>query len=130
MDLFVGMLGGRALWIAELITTMFVLLLIVVLVYGSWSHFLRSFDLGSPMWSRDSSMDIAIPIWPAKLLVPVAFSVLAARLCLQVWGYCRAIAENNLRPVAVPLIEDAATQARHEAESVSGFDDDLPAGQT
>lgn len=125
MDLFVGMLSGRALWLAELITTLLILILMLILVYGSYSHFLRSFDFASPLWSRDSSIDIALPIWPAKLLVPVAFSVLAARLALQVWGYVLAVIGNHLHPVAVPLIEDAATQARKEAEAVSGFDDKL-----
>ena len=123
MDIFVGMLQGRALWIAELVTTLLILILMIVLVYGTWAHFERSFDFGSPMWSRDSSMDIGLPLWPAKLLVPVAFSVLCARLVLQCWGYLRAIAENTETPVAVPLIESAAAQAEREAASVSGFDD-------
>lgn len=119
MDLFVGMLSGRPLWIIELITTFVILLIMVLLVYGSFAHFDRSFDLNAPMWSRDSSMDIAIPLWPAKLLAPIAFSVLCLRLLLQVWGYSRAIIHNELNPVAVPLIEDAATQAANEAAAVS-----------
>lgn len=122
MDLFVSMLRGRALWAAEFVTTALILLLILVLIWGAWSHFDRSFDFAAPLWSRDSSIDIALPIWPAKLIVPVAFSVLAARLLLQLWGYARAFAHNDATPVAVPLIEDAATQAAKEAESVSGFD--------
>ena len=122
MDLFVGFLRGRALWAAEFVTTALILLLILVLIYGSWSHFMRSFDFAAPLWSRDSSIDIALPIWPAKLVVPVAFSVLAVRLVLQLWGYARAFRAGADAPVAVPLIEDAATQAANEAESVSGFE--------
>ena len=128
MDLVVGMLEGRALWLAEFVTTLLILVLILVLIYGSWSHFDRSFDLSSPMWSRDSSMDIALPIWPAKLVVPVAFSVLALRLVLQLWGYARAFVAGAERPVAVPLVEDVAAQARKEAEQLSGFDDGGPRG--
>jgi len=123
MDILVGQLRGRVLWAAELVTTVLVLLLMVLLVYGSWQHFARSFDFGSPMWSRDSSMDIGLPLWPAKLLAPIAFSVLCLRLCLQVWGFWRALATGAERPVAVPLIADAATQAAQEAEHVSGRDD-------
>jgi len=123
MDLFVGMLQGRSAWIAELVTTCVILLVMMVLVYGSFAHFQRSFDFGSPLWSRDSSMDIAIPIWPAKLLAPIAFFILCLRLVLQLWGYIRAIITNAERPVAVPMIEDAATQASNEAASVSGFDE-------
>ena len=124
MDMVVGALRGRTLYAVEFITTFAIFLLMILLVWGTWSHFDRSFDFSAPMWSRDSSMDIALPIWPAKLLAPVAFSVLVLRLCLQVWGYCRAIATNAETPVAVPLIADAATQAAMEADTVSGLDED------
>lgn len=123
MDLFVSMVSGRTLWIVEWLTTFVILLVMLVLVYGTYHHFLRSFDFGSPMWSRDSSMDIAIPLWPAKLLAPIAFSVLCLRLSLQLWAYGRAIKTGDLEPIAVPLIEDAATQASKEAETVSGFEE-------
>lgn len=123
MDLFVSMVSGRTLWIVEWLTTFVILIVMLVLVYGTYHHFLRSFDFGSPLWSRDSSMDIAIPLWPAKLLAPIAFSVLSLRLCLQLWAYGRAIKTVDLEPIAVPLIEDAATQASKEAETVSGFEE-------
>ncbi|WP_162651488.1 TRAP transporter small permease [Lentilitoribacter sp. Alg239-R112] len=124
MDLFIGMLNGRALWVVELLTTFIILLVMILLVWGSFAHFQRSFDFSAPMWSRDSSMDIAIPLWPAKLLAPIAFSVLCARLVLQCWGYIRAIVNNERSPIAVPLIEDAATQAANEAATVSDFDNE------
>ncbi len=119
MDMVVGALKGRALYLVEIITTLAILLLMVLLVWGSWAHFQRSFDFGAPMWSRDSSMDIGLPIWPAKLLVPVAFGVLCLRLILQLWAFVRAFARNDPRPIAVPLVVDAATQAAMEAEHVS-----------
>lgn len=123
MDILVGALRGRALWMAEIITTTLILLLMILLVWGTYSHFLRSFDFASPLWSRDSSIDIALPIWPAKLLAPIAFFVLSLRLVLQIWGYCRAFANNETSPVAVPLVENAAEQAAREAKSVSGGSD-------
>ena len=123
MDIVAGALSGRALYLVELITTFAILVLMVLMVWGSWSHFLRSFDFAAPLWSRDSSMDIALPIWPAKLLAPIAFAVLCLRLCLQIWAYGLAFWRNEKRPVAVPLIADAATQAAMEAEHVSGYDD-------
>jgi len=119
MDMLVGRLRGRWLWTAEFITTLAILLLMLLLVWGSWAHFARSFDLAAPLWSRDSSMDIALPLWPAKLLVPLAFSVLCTRLTLQLWGYALAIRSGGDQPVAVPLIEDPAAQAAHEAEHVA-----------
>ncbi|MFB9149161.1 TRAP transporter small permease subunit [Roseovarius ramblicola] len=120
MDIFVGMFSGRALWLIELITTLAVLVLMLLLVWGSWAHFERSFDWNAPLWSRDSTIDIALPIWPAKILAPIAFGVLSLRLMLQVWGYGRALITGAEHPVAVPLIEDAAMQAAREAAHVSG----------
>lgn len=123
MDILVGTLRGRALWAAEFVTTALILVLMVLLVWGSWAHFQRSFDFAAPLWSRDSSMDIALPLWPGKLLAPVAFSVLCVRLALQLWGYGRAFLLNLVEPVAVPLVQSAAEQAAAEAETVSGADD-------
>lgn len=122
MDMVVGALKGRILYIVEFLTTAVILALIVLLIWGSWAHFARSFDFGAPLWSRDSSIDIGIPLWPAKLLAPIAFSVLCLRLVLQLWAYGRAIRHPGQSPIAVPLIADAATQAAMEAEHVSGHD--------
>ncbi len=124
MDILVGRLRGRLLWSAEFLSTFIMLVLMVLLVWGTYSHFLRSFDFASPMWSRDSSLDIGLPLWPVKLLVPVSFSVLVLRLSLQLWGYGRAVISGTRSPVAVPLMEDAATAAANEAATVSGFDDE------
>ena len=124
MDILIGKLKGRPLWIAEFTSTLVMLLLMILLTWGSWAHFERSFDFAAPMWSRDSSMDIGIPLWPAKLLAPIAFFIICIRLSLQLWGYSRAIRTGTLEPIAVPLIEDAATQAAREAEHVSGLEED------
>ncbi|WP_122074831.1 TRAP transporter small permease subunit [Pseudophaeobacter sp. EL27] len=129
MDILIGSLRGRALWLFELISVLLILVLMLALVWGSWSHFTRSFDFAAPLWSRDSSIDIGLPIWPAKLLVPVAFSVLCLRLVLQAWGYGRAMVLGLEAPVAVPLIQDAAEQAAAEAEQLSGHDNDAIGGQ-
>ena len=118
MDILISRLKGRMLWSAELVTVLLMLVLMILLVWGSWAHFQRSFDVTMPLWSRDSSMDIALPIWPAKLLAPIAFAVLCMRLCLQAYGYGRAIIRNDDAPVAVPLPLDAAAQAAGEAESL------------
>ncbi len=123
MDIVIGHLRGRALWLVELISTLMMLALMLLLVYGTFSHFLRAFDMNAPLWSRDSSMDIGIPLWPGKLIVPIGFSVLSLRLVLQAWGFGRAFITGANRPVAVPLYEDAATAAANEAKTVSGFDE-------
>ena len=111
MDILVAQLKGRALWLSEFFSTLVVFLLILALTYGSWLHFMRAFTIG------DSSIDIALPLWPAKLLVPFAFFILLLRLSIHLISYGKAI-YNGDQPVAVPLIEDAATQAANEAKSV------------
>jgi len=120
MDILIGQLRGRALWAAELVSVLLMLVLMAALVWGSWAHFQRSFDFGVPLWSRDSSIDIGLPIWPAKLLAPVAFSVLCLRLVLQAWGYGRALLLGLHNPAAVPLLQDTASQAAAEAEQLEG----------
>lgn len=120
MDILISHLRGRAQWMAEILTVIAMIVVMILLVWGSWAHFDRSFDFGQPLWSTDSSLDINLPIWPAKLLVPVAFAVLCIRLFVQLFAYSRAFYFNLDTPVAVPMIEDAATQAAREAEHVSG----------
>lgn len=122
MDILIGNLHGRILWLLELITVLLVLLLMVALVWGAWAHFDRSFDCARPLCSRDSTIDIGLPVWPAKLVVPVAFGVLVLRLVLQVVGYGRAFLLGLERPVAVPLTLSVADQARLEAEQLEGRD--------
>ncbi|ANB34959.1 TRAP-type C4-dicarboxylate transport system permease small subunit [Rhodovulum sulfidophilum] len=123
MDILVSRLSGRALWAAETVTTLAMLVVMALLVWGSFAHFQRSFDWGAPLFSRDSSIDINLPLWPAKLLAPVAFSVLCLRLALQLWGYGRAFLLGLSAPVAVPLVVSVADQAASEATHVSGADD-------
>jgi TRAP-type C4-dicarboxylate transport system permease small subunit len=118
MDLVIGRFQGRWMWLIEMFSSIFVLGVIILLIWGSWSHFDRSFDWASPLFSRDSTIDINLPIWPTKLLVPIMFSVLALRTVLQIWAYARAFANNTERPIAVPLPQSIADQAMAEAAMV------------
>jgi TRAP-type C4-dicarboxylate transport system permease small subunit len=113
MDMVIGRFHGRVLWFAELISVLLMLGVTLVLIYGSYLHFLRAYVNG------DSSFDIDLPTWPAKLVVPVALSFLALRLLLQVWAYCRALKTGSNDPVAVPIIEDPATIAEREAQAIA-----------
>lgn len=122
MDILVGRLSGRALWLFEFLTVLFMLILVVALVWGSWAHFDRSFDCARPLCSRDSSIDIGLPIWPSKLVVPIALAVLTCRLLLQLVAYGRAFLIGLTTPAAVPLIQSVAEQAAAEADQLSGDD--------
>ncbi|PTY38673.1 C4-dicarboxylate ABC transporter substrate-binding protein [Saccharospirillum sp. MSK14-1] len=115
MDLVIGALKGRRLWLAEFTSVLLMLAISIILAYGSYLHFLRAYTNG------DSSIDIGLPTWPAKLVVPVMLTLLSLRLLLQLWGYARALRTGSDKPVAVPLIEDAATVAQREAESLEGL---------
>ena len=118
MDIFVSLLRGRALWLFELISVFFILVLILCLTWGAWVHFDRSFDCSRPFCSRDSSIDIGLPIWPSKLVVPFAFTVLSFRLILQAIGYSKALYVGSRQPAAVPLILSASEQAKLETEAI------------
>ncbi|CTQ32851.1 TRAP transporter small permease subunit [Jannaschia rubra] len=120
MDIVVGRLSGRRLWAAEWLSVLFMLLMATALIYGTWFHFDRSFDVSKPLWSNDSTIDIGLPLWPSKLLIPFALAVLWLRLALQLWAYGRAFLRADPAPVAVPLIEDPAEQANKEAATVAG----------
>ncbi|MES9905691.1 MAG: TRAP transporter small permease [Sedimenticola sp.] len=122
MDMLIGQLRGRMLWSVELLSVFLMFLVTLVLIYGSWLHFLRAYTIG------DSSMDIDLPTWPAKLVVPFALTVLALRLILQMWGYIRAIKEGSDEPIGVPMIESAADVAAKEAESLLGDTDNNKRG--
>lgn len=110
MELFLGKLSGRPLWIAEFVGVVLIWIVVAALIYGSWFHFNRSWTIG------DSSIDIGLPTWPSKLVIPVALSVLLLRLTLQIYGYWRLVRDPQAEAVAVPVLADIETQARHEIE--------------
>ena len=116
MELLIGMLQGRALWLAEILGTLAALGIIGVLIWYSWGHFLRAFQLG------DTTIDAEYPVWPSKLLVPIAFSFWFLRLFIQLLGYVRLFLKPELEPVGVTRIMAAADQAREEIHEVLGND--------
>ncbi|MBC2858127.1 TRAP transporter small permease subunit [Stappia sp. 28M-7] len=123
MELFLGKLSGRAMWIAEVIGILGIWIVVAALIYGSWFHFERSWTIG------DSSIDIGLPTWPSKLVIPVALSLLLLRLTLQLYGYCRLVRDPSAEPVAVPVLADVESVARHEIEEALGDDDASGKGQ-
>ena len=114
MELLLQAVGRRWLWVLEALTIALALFIIGLLVNSSFDNFLRAFQLG------DSTMDIKLPTWPAKLMVPVALAVLWLRLWLQLYGYVRLILSPAAAPLGVPVIMDAAAQARAEIADTLG----------
>ena len=117
MDLFVRMVNGRARWILEFVTTIAPLILVGLLIYFSWGHFMRAYESG------DSTIDLQYPVWPSKILVPIAFVVLFLRLLIETIGYWRLVLNPDSEPFAVPLILTEADLAKKEIEDSKGSTD-------
>lgn len=118
MEMLVGKLAGRVKWLVEALGTGLAGFIVAVLIPYSWAHFGRAFEFG------DSTIDIELVTWPAKLVVPVALSVLLLRLAVQFGGYLRLAAAPELEPVAVPSTQDAAERAQREILLSEGDDAD------
>ena len=114
MELLVRQLRGRALWIFEILGIIVALGIILVLLWYGFTHFLRAFQLG------DSTIDREIILWPAKLVIPIAFSVLSARLLIQFFAYTRLVLHPEAEPLAIPVIEKFEETAQHEIEGAMG----------
>ncbi|AXS39378.1 TRAP transporter small permease [Breoghania sp. L-A4] len=125
MEIVLGTFRGRALWLAEMAGVTIVLAIVVGLIIGSWFHFLRAWQIG------DSTIDIGLATWPSKLIVPVALSLLALRLLMQLYGYLRLVIDPQRTPIDVPVILNVEETARHEIEETFGDEFDADAnGET
>jgi TRAP-type mannitol/chloroaromatic compound transport system permease small subunit len=114
MEMLVGKLKGRSLWLIEALGAGLALFIIGVLIYYSFGHFLRSYTLG------DTTMDAEYPVWPSKLLVPIAFSIWWIRLALQFLGSLRMAINPDAVPVAVVVAKHVSEQAKDEIEEIMG----------
>ncbi|WP_068318702.1 TRAP transporter small permease [Polycladidibacter hongkongensis] len=110
MELVLGTLKGRVLWLAEVFGVLIILIVVSALIYGSYFHFERAWEFG------DSTIDISIPTWPSKVLVPFALSILWLRLALQMVAYCKLVLDPS-RPIGdLPHTQNAAEHAAAEIE--------------
>lgn len=104
-------------WKVELFAVVAAIAIVTVLIYASFTNFLRAFSIG------DSTMDIRIPTWPAKLMIPLALSVLWLRLGLQICDYVRLVAHPGAEPIAVPKLITLETQVKDEIAEALGRKD-------
>jgi len=116
MDLTMGWKPASR-WKIELFGVLMAIVIISVLVWASFTNFLRAYQIG------DSSMDIQLPTWPAKFMVPLALSVLWFRLVLQICGYVRMVRQPDAEPVAVPRLTTIETQVKDEIAEALGRED-------
>jgi C4-dicarboxylate transporter, DctQ subunit len=114
MEMLLKAMRGRPLWAAEIFGTLVALVVVAVLIWYGWGHFLRAYQLG------DSTIDTQLPVWPSKLAVPVAFALLWLRLWVQLAGYVRLAIDPRRSPLAVPTVLSVEEQARHEIKETKG----------
>lgn len=123
MEIFVGRLKGRALWVAETFGTLVAMVIIAILVYYSWAHFLRAFQIG------DSTIDAEYPVWPSKLLVPIAFGLWFLRLGVQLIGSVRLAINPEAERLGVVTTKDSAELAQQEIRETFGDDSEGTTGE-
>ncbi len=114
MDLFIGRMKGRPLWTIETFNALVMLIFALLMARFSYDFFDDAFTLG------DSTTDAEIDTWPSKLLVPLAFCLLAVRLMVQFLGALRLAANPALPPVGVIVQKDIAEQAQEEIREAMG----------
>ncbi len=113
MDLVLGRMRGRPLWVLEWLGTVLTLVVIMLIGWGAFLSAERAFEKG------DSTEDIRLILWPLKALIVALLGLMAARLALQTWGYARLIVWGGV-PIGVPQIATVEQQALKEAQSGQG----------
>ncbi|MCY4094314.1 MAG: TRAP transporter small permease [Gammaproteobacteria bacterium] len=116
MELLIQKLRGRALWFFETLGSSLAIFIVSILIPYSYDHFQRAFDFG------DSTIDLELATWPAKLVVPVALTLLLIRLCIQWLGYVRLFIDPTLPQVAIPALKRPEEVAAEEIRLAGGTD--------
>ncbi|MEK9903771.1 MAG: TRAP transporter small permease [Rhodospirillales bacterium] len=111
MELLIHRLKGRSLWLFEFTGNLATLLIVVLMIWGTWQNFENAWLLG------DSSMDAQIPVWPPKLIIFVGFCLLFVRCVIAFIGYIRLIMEPDAEPIGVPISPTVEDVAKSEAAS-------------
>ena len=114
MELIITNFRGRLLWLIEVIGVTIGLFIIGILIFTSFDHFLRAYEIG------DSTINAELPVWPAKLVIPIAFVSLWLRLLLQFFGYFRLLRNPASEVLEVPVIMRVAEEARKEIQDAFG----------
>lgn len=111
MEIVINTLKGRAYWLFEFISNFATIIICALMIYGTWNHFLRAYELG------DSTMDVELPVWPPKLIIVLGFCVLFGRLLISFFGYLRLLMHPDTEPYAVPKRADLEELVQQEAEA-------------
>ena len=113
MELILGRLRGRAMWLAETLGVIAGMVVVAILIPYSYQHFSRAWELG------DSTIDIELVTWPGKLAVPIFLGLLFLRFGIQFFAFLRLLVDPALAPVGAPHIKTVEEQARDEIEGTA-----------
>ena len=113
MELLLGRLKGRAMWLAELVGVFIGMIIVAILIPYSYQHFGRAWELG------DSTIDIELVTWPGKLAVPIFLGLLLVRFAVQSFAYMRLFLNPALEPVGAPHIKTVEELAKDEIEGTA-----------
>lgn len=126
MELLIAHLEGRARWLFEFVSNFATIIICILMIYGTWNHFLRAYELG------DSTMDVELPVWPPKLIICLGFAILFGRLIISFFGYLRLLRYPDGPVYAVPqspgVEEVAAAEAEAARDAIRYEDDDTDNG--
>lgn len=111
MELILSKLRGRLLWFVEGVSASLAGAIVLILIPSSYQHFQRAFEYG------DSTMNIELVTWPAKLVVPVALSILLLRMGIQFMGYLRMFMNPTVVPIAIPVVQTPRDQLNSDQPS-------------
>jgi TRAP-type C4-dicarboxylate transport system permease small subunit len=111
LEIVLSKFKGRTYYVIEAGAELLMVVMMMLLVWYSYQHFLRAWLLG------DGMMDLNFPLWPSKLIVPAAFAVLVVRCLIQLAGYLRLAAYPDAVPVAVPQSEEIRQTVRRSLAS-------------
>lgn len=111
MELILSKLRGRLLWFVEGVSALLAGAIVLILIPSSYQHFQRAFEYG------DSTMNIELVTWPAKLVVPVALSILLLRIGIQYIGYVRMFLNPTVVPIAIPVVQTPRDQLNSDQPS-------------
>ena len=112
MELLVGNLTGRPKWLLEFISTILSFIVVLILIYYSMLFAIDAYIIG------DTTYDYLYPTWPAKILVPIAFSIWAFRLILEMFGFLRMLINSNAEPIAIPVMKTPEELANEEIKAI------------
>ena len=113
MELILGRLRGRAMWLAEAVGVIAGMIVVAILIPYSYQHFGRAWELG------DSTIDIELVTWPGKLAVPIFLGLLFLRFGVQLFAFLRLLIDPALTPVGAPHIKTVEELARDEIEGAA-----------